>query len=911
MRSASVRFVLLLLLPCVLSQQWTVSTHALRRLFNPGLPAKDAWNYSGYGTVERPALWQDFVLTTFTDVHLESDFLSALCADRTCGEGTMQWDMGVAGYLRGRFGAGSPVVYPSRNAETVQVYYLAGNPAQLMSFSFSNGQFGGLPQWWWQLPSEVTDPLPPAAGPNNTVFISAVCGNYTKLYVVQGDPVSSTATQTWELRNKGKHISAPVLYNSEILIVAVDVDSVAELHAYNLEDPSNLTRRWSLGPIGSPELARGISRPQILGDLVVLTTRTVHPENPKTGEVRLVAANITSGERALQDVVIAGDAEVASEPIWGEGRGKGSRLFLTLNATDESGPYAAVFAVGMATGDVVWSQEIRGDGGPISCASPVFVTVPTDTVVVVCATISDQFMLLYEPARGGPLGGVNLTSEGCTSPSGGACVGCLDSDLRWNCPPSSPVVDDNTGTVFVPGTADYLFAVTLTTHAPTISPTKSPTGSPSTIPPSLSPTSDQSISPLPKFLAIGAVGLLILVIFLAFVMPRMSQAASFSSRTPTVWKGSDQGVERYHIMRKLGTGAFGTVVLVKQRQTGEEFAMKVIPCQTSEDRESAIHEWQTLSSLPQNPNMIRVVEVFLNWNPMGAASGTDSPRYVEQIQTKAGEDTPQSTETGFDMDTAFCSVCIVMPYFPEGDLRHFVKLHDRPIPERVILSFAAQIASALNVLHSRKPPIIHRDLKPENILLDAGGTRVVVTDFGLARDCDTAYCRTHAGTVAYVAPEMWERRYSVEVDLWGLGCVLYAVVSRRVDASNCRVLWREASNTNFQNGIAEEIMREGYSLRLAHLVSQLLSPAPAMRPTASAIVNVLSTDLAGVGTTPITVAQQRDPTGGPLSISPTGGSPEPWQRESVATNAGTVPQGNTPPAVLGRPRKPSVSEFMS
>jgi len=425
---------------------------------------------------------------------------------------------------------------------------------------------------------------------------------------------------------------------------------------------------------------------------------------------------------------------------------------------------------------------------------------------------------------------------------------------------------------------------------------------------------------LPKCLAIGAVALLIIVIFLALVVPKMT-AAYKAKKKAAEWKGADEGAEKYQCIRKLGTGAFGTVLLVRQRTSGKEFAMKVIPCRTSEDRESAIHEWQTLSGLPEHPNMIRVQEVFLNWNPIGESKPHESPRYTEQIQwmdtsmAETAQASPHSDKP-FDMETAFCSVCIVMPYFPEGDLRHFVKAHDAAIPERVILSFAAQIASALSLLHSRKPPIIHRDLKPENILLDAGGTRVVVTDFGLARDCDSVYCRTHAGTVAYVAPEMWERRYSVEVDLWGLGCVVYAVLSRHVDATNCRVLWREAeaAPSSFQSGIAEEVMREGYSLRLAHLVTQLLSPAPRMRPTASAVVNVLSSECAGVSLA-VPVPDRRN--SGTPSATPKQGSPaEPWKKDSLATNtgtAGTVPLEGTsnPSQAPATIRKLSVSEFMS
>lgn len=50
-----------------------------------------------------------------------------------------------------------------------------------------------------------------------------------------------------------------------------------------------------------------------------------------------------------------------------------------------------------------------------------------------------------------------------------------------------------------------------------------------------------------------------------------------------------------------------------------------------------------------------------------------------------------------------------------------------------VKNWVVQIGSALEYLHTRKPPIIHRDLKPENILLD-DENKIMLIDFGIARE---------------------------------------------------------------------------------------------------------------------------------------------------------------------------------
>ena len=98
------------------------------------------------------------------------------------------------------------------------------------------------------------------------------------------------------------------------------------------------------------------------------------------------------------------------------------------------------------------------------------------------------------------------------------------------------------------------------------------------------------------------------------------------------------------------------------------------------------------------------------------------------------------------------------------------------MPEKMAMYYVAVIVSALEYLHERN--IVYRDLKPENVLLGRDGS-AKLGDFGFAKKLDKgSHTYTFCGTPGYVAPEVvLARGYGTSVDWWGLGVLMYVLLT--------------------------------------------------------------------------------------------------------------------------------------
>ncbi|MEO6444021.1 MAG: serine/threonine-protein kinase [Gemmatimonadaceae bacterium] len=103
-----------------------------------------------------------------------------------------------------------------------------------------------------------------------------------------------------------------------------------------------------------------------------------------------------------------------------------------------------------------------------------------------------------------------------------------------------------------------------------------------------------------------------------------------------------------------------------------------------------------------------------------------------------------------------------------------------PLPHADVVRIVREVAWALAYAHARG--VIHRDIKPENIMIERGNGRVMVTDFGIARDTRATGMTADGmvlGSVRYMSPErVAGEEGDGRADLYSLGVVAYQLLSR-------------------------------------------------------------------------------------------------------------------------------------
>ena len=72
-------------------------------------------------------------------------------------------------------------------------------------------------------------------------------------------------------------------------------------------------------------------------------------------------------------------------------------------------------------------------------------------------------------------------------------------------------------------------------------------------------------------------------------------------------------MERYQKIKNIGKGGMGQCILVRRRDNGQQFIMKLIDLSkmNKKERQASLHEAKVLSSL-NHPNVIRYVDSFLS-----------------------------------------------------------------------------------------------------------------------------------------------------------------------------------------------------------------------------------------------------------------------------------------------------------
>ncbi|KAB2597466.1 serine/threonine-protein kinase SAPK2-like [Pyrus ussuriensis x Pyrus communis] len=194
-------------------------------------------------------------------------------------------------------------------------------------------------------------------------------------------------------------------------------------------------------------------------------------------------------------------------------------------------------------------------------------------------------------------------------------------------------------------------------------------------------------------------------------------------------------MERYEIEKDIGSGNFGVAKLVKDKWSGERFAIKFIERGQKID-EHVQREIMNHRSL-KHPNIIRFKEVLLTPNDLA----------------------------------------IVMEYAAGGELFERICNAGR-FSEDEARYFFQQLISGVSYCHSMQ--ICHRDLKLENTLLDGSSApRLKICDFGYSKSSVLhSQPKSTVGTPAYIAPEVLSRKgYDGKIaDVWSCGVTLYVML---------------------------------------------------------------------------------------------------------------------------------------
>lgn len=223
-----------------------------------------------------------------------------------------------------------------------------------------------------------------------------------------------------------------------------------------------------------------------------------------------------------------------------------------------------------------------------------------------------------------------------------------------------------------------------------------------------------------------------------------------------------KGVKDFAFGRTLGEGSYSTVMAATDRQTGKEYAIKVLNKRhiIKEKKVKYVNiEKDTLNRLTDHPGVVRLYYTF------------------------------QDEE----------SLYFVLDLASSGELLGVLK-RMTTFDEECTRFYGAEILDTIDYMHARG--VIHRDLKPENVLLD-DQMHVKITDFGTAKilnvpkrppkdanggigagspldGSEDNRANSFVGTAEYVSPELLtDKKACKSSDLWAFGCIIYQLLAGR------------------------------------------------------------------------------------------------------------------------------------
>lgn len=337
-------------------------------------------------------------------------------------------------------------------------------------------------------------------------------------------------------------------------------------------------------------------------------------------------------------------------------------------------------------------------------------------------------------------------------------------------------------------------------------------------------------------------------------------------------------IAQYDILRSIGSGSSGRVLLAHDTHRNACVAIKAIP---RRDNQEKPFRQEINNFLANGKTPVTIIDNSATDDPALAEDTTTLPLTNAEPHPTSPNTTPATPSSSFDpLADAFaqptCTDILLeeAAQITQADARTFreviisalidhpniprlldfqysastfflvfayipgVQLYDlvarSPLDERHARAIFQQILSAVEYAHRHS--IAHRDLKIENILIDEHG-RAHLIDFGLANFCTRrGLMSTFCGSLYFAAPELLrgQRYHGLAADVWSLGVVLHVMLSGRVP-------FDDASVRGLQGKIRAGIYTApaGVSTEAATLLTQMLRADPMTR---AGIQDVLASD---------------------------------------------------------------------
>lgn len=255
-------------------------------------------------------------------------------------------------------------------------------------------------------------------------------------------------------------------------------------------------------------------------------------------------------------------------------------------------------------------------------------------------------------------------------------------------------------------------------------------------------------------------------------------------------------IGQYRILREIGRGGMGIVFAAIHEGLGRQVAIKVLPTPLA-GGDKHVQRFHREAQSAARLHHTNIVSVFgagegsgYHYYVMDFVDGQPLNRVIDRLRGLNASGIPfseTSSKAAYNREGDPTAEPVIQS---ENDQS---RSPNRPAnnsssphvdAEKSRFRWAARLAVQMSdaLAHAHTSGILHRDIKPSNMILDNSG-RIWITDFGLAKDVSQETTLTNTGDVIgtpqYLPPESLESKYDVRSEVYGIGLVLYELLSFR------------------------------------------------------------------------------------------------------------------------------------